>query len=443
MDEDYQLWIWRGIRLELPGDWEMLRFQRDPAAGRCAFGDAWQMRLELSWRVATSAPDLAAIRRDSVTWLQNSGVEQVEAASALGSAWVGSRGIAHGQAFANFSRFFADPGLLLEIFLWLPEDALESRILENCRPVEEADRGRWRAFGLEVRTALPLRECQAYPGLTRLVFADRGDDPDSRARERLVVERRGMTANWLAPGTTVKAWNRAQSPRSLRSEEGSGKVDGLEYSWVRGALRRRFLTKLVGRVGALARRRKYEAGRYASLAAECPERKELRRVEILTQTGQIDPDEMAQFLKPVGMAVPPHDSREVPLLIQKGCTLPPPASWERTLKARPVRNAAVEELPAGKGGAGVYLRVENVRPRWHRPPLSWFLPWRSHRRLALDALGEAIWRQCDGMTSVLELVRAFASEHRVTFHEARVAVCQYLQTLTQRGLIAIEMENPS
>ena len=431
---DYELWIWRGIRLEAPAGWEMLRFQREVEAGRCAWGDAWQTRLELSWRVvAAGTPDLTKLRQDALAWLREAGA--VEVMAARNGDWLGARGLAHGQAFANFSRFFAEAGLLLEVFLWGAEADLESWALGGCRPVDAVDEGRWRGFGLDVRSDLPLRECQAYPGLTRLVFADRGDDPDRQARERLIVERRGMASSWLAAGATVASWNRAQAPGGWRREEGEVELEGTACPWVIGALRRKLLAKLAGRAWAVLRRRDYAGGNYLSLACAAPERNEVRRVEILTQGTLVTVKAAAGQLAWVSLPEP-DGIGAVPLLIRRDpeCTLAPPASWAGLLRARPVRNAAVE---IERAETGVYLRIANVRPAWHRAPVSWVVPWRSHKRLALDALGAEIWRRCDGKTAVLELVHDFAKEHRVTFHEARVAVSQYLRTLIERGLIAM------
>jgi len=46
---------------------------------------------------------------------------------------------------------------------------------------------------------------------------------------------------------------------------------------------------------------------------------------------------------------------------------------------------------------------------------------------------------CDGERTVEAIIDAFAAEHRLTFHEARVAVGGYLRSLMARGALAMVM----
>jgi len=107
------------------------------------------------------------------------------------------------------------------------------------------------------------------------------------------------------------------------------------------------------------------------------------------------------------------------------------------LDARPVRNAAI--VVDGDSATGLRLSVRLRRPRYLVPPLSWLVPHRSARTMRLDPLGSQVWELCDGERTVEAIVDAFAERHRLTFHEARVAVTGYLQQLVQRGALAIAM----
>jgi len=107
----------------------------------------------------------------------------------------------------------------------------------------------------------------------------------------------------------------------------------------------------------------------------------------------------------------------------------------RLLAAVPLRNRtmAVERRSDGTALAAVPLR----RPRWMIPPLSWFLPYSTHRRVQLDRPGTEVLDLCDGRRTVEQIVEKFAADHKLTFREAQLAIGQFLQSLTQRGLIAV------
>lgn len=116
---------------------------------------------------------------------------------------------------------------------------------------------------------------------------------------------------------------------------------------------------------------------------------------------------------------------------------PETGSWKRMLAARPVHNAAarVED----EGGGDVTVHVKSVRPWYMFPPVSWIVPYKPERGTILDRLGSQVWRWCDGERTVEDIIDAFASEHDLTFHEARVAVTGYIKSLVQRGALAIAM----
>ena len=113
---------------------------------------------------------------------------------------------------------------------------------------------------------------------------------------------------------------------------------------------------------------------------------------------------------------------------------PEEISWERALRSVPVPNPAAE--PQGPDEEGLTLVVQGRKPRFLVPPLSWILRPRLVRRVRLDRVGRDLWKLCDGTRNLEAVVDAFAAANRLTFHEARVAVTQYLAELTRRGVIA-------
>ncbi len=110
-------------------------------------------------------------------------------------------------------------------------------------------------------------------------------------------------------------------------------------------------------------------------------------------------------------------------------------TFDDLLDSVPVPNQAVRAEPHRAGG--LVLRVP-IRKRWYmNPPFSWLMPFRQTRSLGLDRLGREVWQLCDGDRRTEAVIDTFAAAHRLTFHEGRLAVTQYLQTLTRNGLLAM------
>jgi hypothetical protein len=110
-------------------------------------------------------------------------------------------------------------------------------------------------------------------------------------------------------------------------------------------------------------------------------------------------------------------------------------SSEEYLAAAPHVNVAAEVKPHSQGGAIVAIPLR--RPGWMVPPLSWILPYSSHRRIRLDEVGYNVLRMCDGTHTVESIIEKFAAVHKLSFREAQVPVTDYLRQLTQRGLVVI------
>jgi hypothetical protein len=105
------------------------------------------------------------------------------------------------------------------------------------------------------------------------------------------------------------------------------------------------------------------------------------------------------------------------------------------LRAVPVRNKALRTETRGKGNLMVYVPL---RKRWFmRLPFSWLLRFSNERAVALDALGAEVWEACDGQATAEQIVEKFAANHRLSFHEARLSVMEFLRQLTRRGMIVM------
>ena len=110
-------------------------------------------------------------------------------------------------------------------------------------------------------------------------------------------------------------------------------------------------------------------------------------------------------------------------------------SAHEMLTAVPHANEALERQRQQDGSMVVSVPLR--RPRYLVPPLSWVLPYSSHRRVQLDRLGAEVFESCDGRVSVETIIENFAANHKLSFREAQLAVTEFLRQLTQRGLIAV------
>lgn len=115
----------------------------------------------------------------------------------------------------------------------------------------------------------------------------------------------------------------------------------------------------------------------------------------------------------------------------------PQVSWERMLAAVPVRNAAATVTRTQRGTVNVQVKGD---PMPLLKPIYRLLKVAVQRTVVLDRLGTEMWELCDDRRTVEEVVDIFAGRHRLTFHESRVAVTNYLKQLVQRGVLAMAMD---
>ncbi len=113
------------------------------------------------------------------------------------------------------------------------------------------------------------------------------------------------------------------------------------------------------------------------------------------------------------------------------------ASNANVLDAIPVANAA---LRIERQGEGLMLWVP-LRPRWWMgPPVSWVLPFRREKGIALDALGRQVFEACSGKATIERIIEEFAARHQLRFHEARHLVLMFLRMLVERKVVALITE---
>ncbi|MGF1483070.1 MAG: hypothetical protein ACFBZ8_01765 [Opitutales bacterium] len=110
-------------------------------------------------------------------------------------------------------------------------------------------------------------------------------------------------------------------------------------------------------------------------------------------------------------------------------------TWTSMLKAKVVRNEAA--IVQGDPRQELRIRVKQKPNPWLVPPFSWMIRPAEEKEVHLDRTGCQIYEMCHLHNTVENIVDSFAHEHRLTFHEARVAVCNYLYGLVQRGVLVL------
>lgn len=204
-------WVWQGLSVALPLDWEMLQFARDPEVGRCVFGDRYQYRFELDWKRVHGAPDMERMVSDYRAKLAADGLREVRP---LGhSPWLGTHGLDGEREICRYGMYSAESRQVLEaVFLWPPREqarpSLEGRVLDSLRvlPVLADGRRCWQAFGMtwHVPAATVFASCEVAPAQVEAVFALRND------RGQATFSRRGMVSEWLT--VPVSEWLEQSMP---------------------------------------------------------------------------------------------------------------------------------------------------------------------------------------------------------------------------------------
>ncbi len=197
------LWIWRNLRMDVPDDWEMLQYSRDPRNGRIAFADRYQIRFEMRWREAPGKPDLDRMVADYLSKLQLD-LEMAEVGKLKIGAWSGFQGTIKSLLTSRFLRYLPGESRVVEAILVWPqgrEPSVERAILDSIDEQRKTEvHCRWRVFGMDLAAMknLELKSVRFEPGLAELRFAGASKTPIEE------FSRRGMVKEWL--GGTVREW---------------------------------------------------------------------------------------------------------------------------------------------------------------------------------------------------------------------------------------------
>ena len=117
---------------------------------------------------------------------------------------------------------------------------------------------------------------------------------------------------------------------------------------------------------------------------------------------------------------------------------------DEALRARLMRNeaVAVEEKDSGD----IVLSVPIVETRMFRA-MAWLMrraskePVPSHRKVELDEIGSFVWRQCDGKTTVEDLVKRLSRKYKLPRKEAEYSTTMFVRELAKKQLVALGLSD--
>lgn len=419
-------WIcWMGLSMHVPGGWQIRQHGISPEAGRLVFVDRRMQRMEVFWSRPAKEPDPARMIRHTVESMQEEHPD-VHVSSRLPGGIPGWDGFSFDQNPRCFRavRYDADAQVLLQVTLTLDgirEDTNRQTrtILNGLSVAEHPDRAsHWRAFGMDCR--LPpgwaLRGAKVHPMDVTLRFEV---NPNRKRRSAdpgtVTIRRLGMAGDWFDGDLEAYARRRTTGLRSRI---------GMDESCSGGC---RVVTRVrkSGAAGVLRLK-----GSETLKIWHDPETNSLFE---LTVSAAACAETLLPQIEVRG--VPGWFAVAAPAQVPVAAT-GPDVEQDRLVEGIPVRNAAVIEEPAASGAV---LRVP-LRPRWWtRGWVRWFFPFRDTRAFGVDAFGAEVWSDCDGTRTVESICERFARRHSVSYDEAKAAVYQFLQTLTQRELILIQL----
>lgn len=114
----------------------------------------------------------------------------------------------------------------------------------------------------------------------------------------------------------------------------------------------------------------------------------------------------------------------------------PRLTLAQTLSAKPVR--LVEATLTEREDGGANLKVAMKQLRW----AGWLLrvPEGATKTFELDEMGRFVWDSIDGKTSVQQMIRRLSKRYTINLREAQVATTQFLNMLTRKGLIGMQVK---
>jgi hypothetical protein len=398
---------WLGLRIELPEPWEVVRHSWSARKGSLAFADRARQRMQVIWTACVKRPDVGRLLDDYQSRLSGSETSGTWATPTLPDGWRGRlHRRAEGTPLLRAARYDATHDRLLEVALELGERSADggwmAGVLAGVRSVRRAeDARRLRAFGVSIQYPPGWRPtgAQVLPADVSVTFSPSEEKPDAT----VTLRRRGMAGAWFDGDLEGLI---AQEQRQAKPRFEARPNDAVEAWWDVPGPRFR---KLLGRHRVAACRWWHDPADTAVY-------------EIRAEGPAPDPPAWTGFTLTGDALATARGSQE------------PSSSANPMLAAVPVRNRAVRAQPHGEA---LMLFVAIRRRWWMAGPVSWWLPLRTQRGVALDPRGREVWDACDGATNIEQIVERFAERHGLSFHEARLTVGAFLKRLVARRLVVL------
>jgi len=213
MTDTFERTSWRGIQIDHPSQWELIRASGRDEPGRCVFADRLDERLDVRWRSVTYVPNLDLMLRKY--WRKTQDETELGELEEAPPPWRGIFRRTPQATTAHAGRFFREARLLVEVTILWPEDRdpdLEEAILQS---VSTQPRGSpvflWQAGGMSVLApaGYDLLESSSKVGHTRWDF---GSGP--KPQTSLQIERLALPEYWLAG--SVGDWLEEDLPKGHR-----------------------------------------------------------------------------------------------------------------------------------------------------------------------------------------------------------------------------------
>lgn len=117
----------------------------------------------------------------------------------------------------------------------------------------------------------------------------------------------------------------------------------------------------------------------------------------------------------------------------------PKITRPQALAAKPLQLAkcTVTEAPDGGAKLKVPIQPSRIAGRLFRVPEG------TTKTFELEAIGYSVWKQCDGKTSVQQIIRRLSKQYNISLREMEVSTVAFLQTLVRKGLIGMAMPDGS
>lgn len=213
MAQRMQRTVWRGMQIDHPDRWELMRASGVGEPGCCLFADPLYQRLEVRWRVLKYVPDLDMMLQK----YRQKTDEELELAD-LATAPHPWRGVVRDTpdgAVVHAGRFFRQSRQLVEVTIVWPQQRdleLEDAILSGIAVAkDDSERRLWQAGGmsLSIGADFELLDSSAKVGQTRWEFG-----AAKSRKPTLTVERIAMSEYWLEG--SVGDWLQQQVPKRHR-----------------------------------------------------------------------------------------------------------------------------------------------------------------------------------------------------------------------------------